>query len=109
MKNELITKLEELKQLAEEAFVASIQKPRMSNHYYISEIMKLDVTSTEKLILIDMLLHSDGTKEQYVLGTAAQERLRMDKGMYNGGIRKSIQRGYVRSIAKGKYIINTVF
>ena len=102
MKNELLKRLDELRDIAALSFQSGIKKPKMSQHYYQSEILKMDLSSRDKVILMDMLLNNDSVR-----GTEAQVRCNMTKTEYNNGARSLIKQGYTVKDKCGFYSINS--
>lgn len=101
MKNQLLNRLNELRDLAKEAMEVQTGSPVMSHKYYMFSILEMDCSSRDKVILMDMYLN-DGT----VRGTEAQPRCNMTKTEYNNGARSLIKQGYTVKNSCGYYSIN---
>jgi len=101
MKNELLSRLSELQNLAKEAMEVQVKNPKMSHKYYMSTIMEMDIRARDKVILMDMYLN-DGT----VKGTEAMIRTCMTRQLYNNGTRLLANEGYIVVNSKGYYSIN---
>ena len=100
---EILNKLEELRDLTAKEFKTVLnQKPKMSQHYYQSEILKLDINSRDKVILMDMILNGSSVK-----GTEAQLRCNMTKTEYNNGARSLVKQFYTVKDKCGHYSINS--
>ena len=77
-------------------------EPVMSQYYYQSEIMKMDINPRDKVILIDMLLQGNSVK-----GTEAQVRCGMSKTGYNNGARSLVKQKITVKDKCGYYSINS--
>ena len=77
-------------------------EPKMSQYYYQSEILKMDINSRDKVILMDMLINGGSVK-----GTEAQERCDMSKTEYNNGARSLVKQKITVKDKCGYYSINS--
>ena len=102
MKNELLKRLDELRDIAESSFQSGIEKPKMSQHYYLNSILSMDLNSRDKVLLVDMLINDSSVK-----GTEAQVRCNMTKTEYNNGARSLIKQGYTVKTKCGHYSVNS--
>ena len=102
MKQELLSKLKQLQNLAMEAMEQQIGEPKMSHQYYIAEILKIKCSGRDKVILMDMYLKNGSVK-----GTEAMTRCNMTKTEYNNGARSLVKNGYTVKNSYGSYSINT--
>lgn len=101
MKQELLNRLDELRNLAKEAMEVQMGGPKMSHKYYMSTILELDCNSRDKVILMDMYIHDGSVK-----GSEAQARCNMTKTEYNNGARSLVKHGYTVKNSYGSYSIN---
>lgn len=102
MKNELLNRLDELRNLAKEAMEVQMGEPKMSHKYYMSTILELKCSGRDKVILMDMYIH-DGS----VIGKEAMTRCNMTKTEYNNGARSLVKNGFTVKNSYGSYSINT--
>jgi hypothetical protein len=101
--SEILRKLEELRDLASSQVKQVLASaPKMSQHYYQSEILKMDISSRDKVILMDMLLNDSSVK-----GTEAQARCNMTKQEYNNGARSLLKQHITVKDKCGHYSINS--
>ncbi|MEK6264616.1 MAG: hypothetical protein N2B06_07610 [Clostridium sp.] len=101
MKNELLNRLDELRNLAKEAMEVQMGEPKMSHKYYMSTVLEMSVSPRDKVILMDLYLN-DGT----VKGTEAMLRTNMTRQEYNNGTRSLRKQSYIVVNSKGYYSIN---
>ena len=101
MKDQLLNRLNELRDLAKEAMEVQTGSPVMSHKYYMFSILEMDCSSRDKVILMDMYLN-DGT----VKGTEAMLRTNMTRQEYNNGTRSLRKQNYIVVNSKGYYSIN---
>jgi len=100
---EILRKLEELRDLAAGKVKEVLDsEPKMSQYYYQSEILKMDLNSRDKVILMDMLINGNSVK-----GTEAQKRCNMTKTEYNNGARSLLRQHITVKIKCGHYAINS--
>lgn len=100
---EVLKRLDELREIAKEASESILKsEPKMSQHYYQGEILKMDINSRDKVILSDMLLNGSSVK-----GTEAQGRCNMTKQEYNNGARSLLKQRITVKLKCGHYAINS--
>ena len=100
---EVLKRLDELREIAKEASESILKsEPKMSQHYYQGEILKMDINSRDKVILMDMLLNGSSVK-----GTEAQARCNMTKQEYNNGARSLLNQHVTVKDKCGHYSINS--
>ena len=100
---EILRKLEELRDLAAGKVKEVLDsEPKMSQYYYQSEILKMDLNSRDKVILMDMLINGNSVR-----GVDAQSRCNMTKTEYNNGARSLLRQHITVKIKCGHYSINS--
>lgn len=101
--NEVLKRLEDLRDIAAIASQSILNsEPKMSQHYYMSEILKMECSSRDKVLLMDMLLNNGSVK-----GTQGQVRCNMTKTEYNNGARSLVKQHYTVKDKSGHYSINS--
>lgn len=99
---EILNRLDELREIAKSASESILNsEPKMSQHYYQSEVLKMDINSRDKVILMDMILN-DGS----VRGVDAQSRCNMSKTEYNNGARSLVKQHITVKDRCGYYSVN---
>ena len=100
---EILRKLEELRDLAAGKVKEVLDsEPKMSQYYYQSEILKMDLNSRDKVILMDMLINGNSVR-----GVDAQSRCNMTKTEYNNGARSLLRQHVTVKDKCGHYSINS--
>lgn len=100
---EILRKLEELRDLAAGKVKEVLDsEPKMSQYYYQSEILKMDLNSRDKVILMDMLINGNSVR-----GVDAQSRCNMTKTEYNNGARSLLRQHVTVKVKCGHYSINS--
>ena len=108
--NDLIIKLQELRDIAEEAFVRTVRGSQSYDNYMLNTVLKLrDVNSSEKLILIDFCLNRPDKEDGSFRGVDSMKRVGLDKACYNRNTRSLRAKGYLKQTGRGYYTINWVW
>ena len=108
-KDDLIKRLEELKELAEQAMENALEKPVYSD-FSVAGILSLrDVKTTDKLLLIQFANVKSSGKD-----TLKSTEHWEDSGIstcqgYNKALRRLETKGYIKEVKRGYYQINKVY
>lgn len=104
---EIVEKLEAMRTMMSQTFLEMTLKPKLSSRGYVQEVLKMSMNARDKVVLLDLLVHSDDNELQK--GSTCQERCNMTRQEYNNGARSLQKQGYIKQVKRGFYQINPIF
>lgn len=102
---ELIQKLEELRDLAYKQYHTKLESSIKNGATIGSIVNNSGLTSTEKLIMIDLILNLSDTYKR----KDCYERMNLQRIMYNSNVNRLIEKGWLNKVDRNSIEINRIF